>query len=406
MTPCGNCTNTNIAIGGLGTGTTQSGPGNVALGFQAGETQDFTCIAVGYRAGLVQVGPDCISIGSNAGLAQASESVAIGAKAGQDQSAGSVAIGSAAGNAAQSSACVAVGAFAGNSAQGTRAVAIGRDAGNADQGERSVAVGEGAGFSTQGNHSVAIGFEAGNVSLPDLAIALGYRAALGAATLGFYVGTDLVGNPIIRNTTPLAAEVPLYYDKVSNEIVTIDPPPSNPSYSIGDAAYGGVVAYLDTAAGTSGFVVALNDDFASPLRWYGGTMGLTRAESSGLGSGQSNTTTIIAATVAIGDDSLPYAAFVASNYNPGWAPLTGGPLVKLGGWFLPSISEFRKLLNNSVAISAGLTAAGGTPLTSGNYWTSSERTDSAAWAIDVVSEVASPFPKSDINKVRAMVRFP
>ncbi len=72
------------------------------------------------------------------------------------------------------------------------------------------------------------------------------------------------------------------------------------TYSVGDFAQGGVVFWVDET-GEHGLVAAKKDQ-STGVRWYAGTYGTTRATGDGPFSGELNTSIIIAAQVAIGDD--------------------------------------------------------------------------------------------------------
>ncbi len=80
------------------------------------------------------------------------------------------------------------------------------------------------------------------------------------------------------------------------------------TYEIGDFAHGGVVFYVKPC-GTKGLVFARDDQSGiKGIRWYAGTSGYTRAKGDRPYAGKANTSIIIAAHVAIGDDGINYAA--------------------------------------------------------------------------------------------------
>jgi hypothetical protein len=87
-----------------------------------------------------------------------------------------VAIGLAAGKSGQGDFAVAVGRLAGYLSQGDSTVAIGDTAGETKQGNYSIAIGDTAGSNSQGDYCVAVGERAGQTSQGSYAIALGYRA--------------------------------------------------------------------------------------------------------------------------------------------------------------------------------------------------------------------------------------
>ena len=78
-----------------------------------------------------------------------------------------------------------------------------------------------------------------------------------------------------------------------------------PTYSVGDFVQGGIVFYVDET-GQHGLVCAKTDQSAG-VRWYAGTSGSTQAKGDGPFTGELNTSIIISAQVAIGDDGATYA---------------------------------------------------------------------------------------------------
>ena len=172
-----------------------NGPDKVALGANAGTTQQTGAIAIGSGAGNIQ-NYDAIAIGSGAGGfgTQGQEAVAIGIASGQtDQGMYAVAIGSGAGQTTQGSNAVAFGPSAGQTTQGDYAVAIGNNAGATTQSNYSVAIGPSAGQENQGGDAVAIGSGAGAFDQGATAIAIGSSAGSayqgnGAISIGCETG--------------------------------------------------------------------------------------------------------------------------------------------------------------------------------------------------------------------------
>ena len=177
-----------------------NGPDKVALGANAGTTQQTGAIAIGSGAGNIQ-NYDAIAIGSGAGGfgTQGQEAVAIGIASGQtDQGMYAVAIGSGAGQNTQGSNAVAFGPSAGQTTQGDYAVAIGLGAGQNTQTIYAVAIGTSAGNVAQGNYAVAIGVASGNQTQGACAVAAGpsagqFTQGASAVAIGDTAGTYTQG---------------------------------------------------------------------------------------------------------------------------------------------------------------------------------------------------------------------
>jgi hypothetical protein len=168
-------------------------------------------------------------------------------------------------------------------------------------------------------------------------------------------------------------------------------------YTIGDFAQGGIIYWLDES-GQHGLVIAKSDQ--SPgIRWYAGTFGATRALGDGPYSGEMNTSIIIAAQVAIGDDGNTYAARLCNELQ-----ITEGTST-YGDWYLPSKEELGLLIYNKELINSVSVAHGGTSL-SNSYLSSTERVSTSAWGYDFLSAMYFPVMKDDTRiPVRAIRAF-
>jgi len=135
------------------------------------------------------------------------------------------------------------------------------------------------------------------------------------------------------------------------------------SLSIGTSYQGGKVAYILISgdpgydANTQHGLIAATSDQSTGIRWYNGTYTTTGATGTVIGTGLSNTNTIINSQ---GATSTSYAAGLARAHN-------GGGYTD---WYLPSKDELNKLYLNRTAI-------GGFSIY--YYWSSSEYGTNFAW---------------------------
>ena len=145
---------------------------------------------------------------------------------------------------------------------------------------------------------------------------------------------------------------------------------------VGDFYQGGVVFYIlqsgDTgyiAGETHGLIAAVQDQSFS-IRWYNGSYVTTGATGTVIGTGATNTTTII--SVQGGPTETSYAAGLARAY-------TGGGHTD---WFLPSKDELNKMYLNKATINTTAAANSGSDFTTYVYWSSTEYSSSKAWGQD------------------------
>src|SRR5690554_317816 len=161
-----------------------------------------------------------------------------------------------------------------------------------------------------------------------------------------------------------------------------DPGPQGPvgndgtdatTYSVGDFAQGGIVFWVDET-GQHGLVCAKEvQNNGSGIRWYAGTYGNTQAKGDGPFSGEANTSIIIAAQVAIGDDGSTYAARICNELQV----TEGGKTY--GDWYLPSKEELNLMYQNKATIDATAGVNGGSGFASAAYWSSTEYSSHGAW---------------------------
>lgn len=186
--------------------------------------------------------------------------------------------------------------------------------------------------------------------------------------------------------------------------------------TIGDYRDGGVVFYVDPNDNTHGLVCSLKDIGSSNGRniwnFVGNASFVTNATGTAVGSGKTNTNTIIAAmndkydpdpalqsTTSTGFEV--YAAGIARNYlGEGYTD-----------WFLPSKDELYQLFLNRVAVSNTLTTIAGAQtfpsVSNYNYWTSSEDSFYYAWMLryNGTSILQEKITKSTAKYLRAIRAF-
>jgi hypothetical protein len=155
------------------------------------------------------------------------------------------------------------------------------------------------------------------------------------------------------------------------------------TYTIGQAALGGIIAYINGggSTGTSG-LVATAADISTGADWgcVGTTIGGT---STALGTGPYNTAAIIAGCSTAGIASRLCVNLTEGGYSD---------------WYLPSKDELNQLYINRIAI-GGFTAS--------RYWSSSESNNFFAWDQSFGSGTQDPngFKGDNTYFVRAIRSF-
>lgn len=168
-------------------------------------------------------------------------------------------------------------------------------------------------------------------------------------------------------------------------------------YAVGDFAQGGVVFWVDET-GEHGLVCG-KEDISSGMRWYAGTYGNTQAKGDGPFTGERNTSIIIAAQVAIGDDGSTYAARIcAESY-------TNEDGKFYGDWYLPSLAELNLMYQNSATINTTATENGGTAFAHSYFWSSTEHDDTYARYQSVYNGTGGKGGKGVTYAVRAVRAF-
>ncbi len=169
------------------------------------------------------------------------------------------------------------------------------------------------------------------------------------------------------------------------------------TYSVGDFAQGGIVFWVDET-GQHGLVAA-KEDQSTGVRWYAGTYGYTQAKGDGPFSGEANTSIIIAAQVAIGDDGSTYAARICNELQV----TEGGKTY--GDWYLPSKEELNLMYQNKATIDATAGVNGGSGIASAYYWSSLEYNSANAWKQDFDNGGQDGYNKNNAFYVRAVRAF-
>jgi hypothetical protein len=215
----------------------------------------------------------------------------------------------------------------------------------------------------------------------------------GTGTWSIYNGgTGTFANVNDPNTTFTADNNNTHYilrwtiSACTNSITNVDVYIGN---VVGQFAYGGVIFYVDNT-GNHGLVCATVE---SNIKWSCTYANIST--STAVGTGQSNTTNIVA-------DQSTCSAFAAKYCNN---------LVSNGynDWFLPSLFELRThLFINRYLVNQTLQNIGGTPLnftTTGIYWSSSQYSTSAAYKVNFINGAYGPYSKGNPFYVRPVRAF-
>lgn len=147
---------------------------------------------------------------------------------------------------------------------------------------------------------------------------------------------------------------------------------------LGDRIGGGIIFWLD-ATGQHGLIATPADQYTR--HWYNGSFVTTDATGTAIGTGESNTETIVTVQGA-----GTYAAQNCDNLN-----LNGK-----SDWFLPSKDELSQMYSQRSII-------GG--FNNSTFWSSSEVDNGNAWVIDFGTGIVSADAKSNLYIDRCIRKF-
>ena len=162
---------------------------------------------------------------------------------------------------------------------------------------------------------------------------------------------------------------------------------------IGEFKFGGVIFWIDPASNnSSGLVCDINDmanpNFPSGITWSEGTNLVTGATGLAIGTGEANTSAIVA-----NHSAGTYAAWLCAAHQ-----LNG-----YSDWYLPSLFELHEIYNNMATISATAQANGGAALNGLYHWSSTEISIDLARVVSTNGGTISDFSSSK-NSSGALVR--
>ncbi|HEY5689449.1 MAG TPA: DUF1566 domain-containing protein [Yeosuana sp.] len=209
---------------------------------------------------------------------------------------------------------------------------------------------------------------------------------------------DVTAASTVTETANITTTGYYYYD-ASNDVWKTMAKEAT-TYTIGDFAQGGIVFWVDET-GQHGLACA-KEDQSTGVRWCAGVNGWTQAKGDGPFAGEANTSIIIAAQVAIGDDNSTYAARICNELQ-----VTEGGKT-FGDWYLPSKEELNLMHQNKATIDATTGANGGSSFASANYWSSTEFEgpwSDDSWMQNFGNGFQSNSNKFDTRRVRAVRAF-
>ena len=167
------------------------------------------------------------------------------------------------------------------------------------------------------------------------------------------------------------------------ELTLGDLPGGGTTYTIGQAALGGIIAYINGggSTGTSGLVASVSD-ISTSAEWGCIGTALSGADGTAIGTGNQNTIDIMAGCATAGIAARICGDLTQSGYSD---------------WYLPSKDELNALYTNKAYIGGFADYA---------YWSSSEyHIASAAYYTDFTNGYSDALPKNSPLYVRAVRSF-
>ena len=197
----------------------------------------------------------------------------------------------------------------------------------------------------------------------------------------------VLSNPFVDSNTKLVVdETNIYAVTTSGGTITTIQQCTAPTYTVGQTALGGKIAYI-LQSGDTGYDVNVQHgliarSFDINNRQWGCTTEVIGADATGLLSGYQNTLDIISACVDFGDSAAHDCAnLVEGGYSD---------------WYLPSKDELNKIYLNKTAI-------GG--FSTNFYWSSTEFSSNSGWVQDFSDGTPTNDEKNSSNNVRPIRSF-